>query len=477
MDVDPAVCEFMEIDGDVIIPNGADRNITCQSIWIRAGSLTAGSASAPFTSNLHIQLNGQKRDAGYVFDPSLVGNKIFVVTGKLNLYGVAPATVAAKLTKIANAGDTSITVDANSGWNIGDEIVIAPSFFNSREYERVTITGITGNVVSFTPALAYAHFGDPSVTISNSVGTLDTRASVGHVTRNIKFVSGPDSGWGYTIVVYQMWDGKISRAGQATFNGVEFTLGGQYDTEQASLVLYNNQDTSTAATVVTASSFSYCRSFCIRGYAHYGAVINNNVFYEARKFHFKLLQINTFTVSNNVMMGAIIRPTMTGKEPVACVQLTEVDPSSDNLAINNNICQGSDLNGYVMPFVACSLLTAMPFNNNLAGTTLEVGFLLIRTTNDACLAFSGARVYASKVGHVSQPPNTAQLQITNYIIADSMRGLSLRYGLEGNDRTAYFSNSYITQISRPNCAICYGPGKIDCSGNSAVRMLTVTVNG
>lgn len=120
MDTDPAACEFMEIDGDVIIPNGADRNITCQSIWIRAGSLTAGSAAAPFTNNLNIQINGKKLDPGYVFDAALVGNKLFVVTGKLTLYGVTPATTSAKLTAIASKGTTSITVDAVSGWNIGD---------------------------------------------------------------------------------------------------------------------------------------------------------------------------------------------------------------------------------------------------------------------------------------------------------------------------------------------------------------------
>lgn len=84
----------------------------------------------------------------------------------------------------------------------------------------MTITAITGTTLSFTPALSYTHFGDPSVTISNNIGILDTRASVGHVTRNIKYTSGPDSGWGYSVVVYQMWDGKINRAGQATLSGV-----------------------------------------------------------------------------------------------------------------------------------------------------------------------------------------------------------------------------------------------------------------
>jgi hypothetical protein len=102
---------------------------------------------------------------------------------------------------------------------------------------------------------------------------------------------------------------------------------------------------------------------------------------------------------------------------------------------------------------------------------------LIRTTDDDCLGFSGVRAYACTVGQVCSPPNTAQLQINNSIVADSVRGISLRFGLEGTDRAAYLSNSYITQISRPNCTICYGPGKIDCSGNHAIRMLAVTING
>jgi len=60
-----------------------DRNISCKSIWIRAGSLKAGTSSSPFTHKLNIALYGEKNDAGYVFDDSLVGRKLFVITGKL----------------------------------------------------------------------------------------------------------------------------------------------------------------------------------------------------------------------------------------------------------------------------------------------------------------------------------------------------------------------------------------------------------
>lgn len=110
MDVDPAACGFMQIDGDVIIEDKADRNITCNSIWIRAGSLTAGSVDVPFTHQITIQLNGQKNDPGYTFDPALQGNKIFVITGKLTLYGTSPSTISAKLTQSAFPGDTQIAV-------------------------------------------------------------------------------------------------------------------------------------------------------------------------------------------------------------------------------------------------------------------------------------------------------------------------------------------------------------------------------
>ena len=49
--------------------------------------------------------------------------------------------------------------------------------------------------------------------------------------------------------------------------------------------------------------------------------------------------------------------------------------------------------------------------------------------------------------------------------------------MEGTDRALTFSDSYITQISRPSCTICYGNNKIGCSSNSALRAFTVTING
>ena len=170
MDIDPAECGLMSIDGDVVIEDKFDRNISCQAIWVKAGSITAGSASEPFTHQLTIQLNGQKNDPGYTFDPALQGNKIMVVTGNLNLFGSGPSTVSTRLLESVSAGDTQMTVESVTGWAVNDTIVMAPSFNSAKQHERVQIVSISGTIVTFDPALSYSHYGAANVTISNSIG-------------------------------------------------------------------------------------------------------------------------------------------------------------------------------------------------------------------------------------------------------------------------------------------------------------------
>lgn len=68
---------------------------------------------------------------------------------------------------------------------------------------------------------------------------------------------------------------------------------------------------------------------------------------------------------------------------------------------------------------------------------------------DRCVGFSGVRAYACKIGQISNSEGTNTLRLSNYIIADTFRGVSLRFGLEGTDNSGYLSDSYFIQISRP----------------------------
>lgn len=120
MNIQPATINYLEINGDVYIDDTLDLTISAKNIWIKGGSLNAGSASAPLNHSLTITLNGEKTDVGLTVDPGLTGNKMLVVTGELYLYGKAPATTWSVLTAIAARGATSITVSSSSGWAVGD---------------------------------------------------------------------------------------------------------------------------------------------------------------------------------------------------------------------------------------------------------------------------------------------------------------------------------------------------------------------
>lgn len=113
---------------------------------------------------------GQKNDPGYTFDVALQGSKIFVVSGILALYGYGPTNTMTRLAQTVTPGAFEITVEDASGWKVNDTITIAPSFRSATQYERVQITNIVGNVITFDPPLQFTHYGDNGVTISNSVG-------------------------------------------------------------------------------------------------------------------------------------------------------------------------------------------------------------------------------------------------------------------------------------------------------------------
>lgn len=71
------------------------------------------------------------------------------------------------------------------------------------------------------------------------------------------------------------------------------------------------------------------------------------------------------------MVGALRRPNFSGKELISCYatysplhNLTAVASS-----IKHNLCQGSDLYGFVLPYLPCSFLgSPFPYEDNTAGT-------------------------------------------------------------------------------------------------------------
>ena len=92
--------------------------------------------------------------------------------------------------------------------------------------------------------------------------------------------------------------------------------GGQYDTERTAMQMFNmvGEDDN----IITKSSFHDCKSFCLDIKNGRNIFIENNVFYKGRVFHVRALELYNYKFEDNLMIAATKRPTISGKELIAC---------------------------------------------------------------------------------------------------------------------------------------------------------------
>jgi hypothetical protein len=240
------------------------------------------------------------------------------------------------------------------------------------------------------------------------------------------------------------------------------------------LKLYNTISNKTVQ--IFKSTFHDCKSFCLDIENINNAEIRQNVFYNGRLLLVRANKLKNYIFENNLMVAATKRPTLTTvSEYISCY--TTYDAIHETTAsIRHNLCQGSDNYGFVLPFVPCSLADTPPYDDNTVGSAL-MGWTFNKIPGESCLAGSGAKAYACRIAHIASSPQTITIIFQKFMMADSNRGVTLRFGKEYDDSTAYFRNSYVSAISRPGCSECYGSNATHCNGARGVRMLAVTVNG
>ena len=79
----------VEVNGNLSFLYGQPAVLRTYGLWVRAGTMTVGTESAPFDSTVEIRLHGVKRDeTPFIFSKNISpGNKNIIVTGTLNMFG------------------------------------------------------------------------------------------------------------------------------------------------------------------------------------------------------------------------------------------------------------------------------------------------------------------------------------------------------------------------------------------------------
>lgn len=411
--MDPNPIKYMIVDGALIADDTRDIYITAQSIHIRAGSITAGSSSAPFTHKFTIQVNNTANADTWTIDDMISGNKFFVVTGSLNLYGKPPKTSSTYLTQTALSGDTRIYVASQGGWAIGDNLVLSPSFGKYDEFERVIISAINPDKsINISSPLKYNHFGSPS-SLSYLHGTINVNTQVGHLDRNVKILSGPDRSYGLDLIVYGYWDDKMHWIGSLTLSGVQV--------EGINGVKYQNVLDGSSASSISYSSFASCQTAFADLQGSSQITMTNNIFYHSSGFGVSADSVKTFTFTSNLMIG--VQDSTSG-----CFSTSSgyISPTS-GISIKENFCLGSAGYGFSFPLIKCTDLEENPMGNNTVGSA-KVGFLLNNIkSSDYCKAFSYIKAYGCKIGQIANPTDTSKLILEHFVMVDNERGVTLKF--------------------------------------------------
>lgn len=251
-----AVALSVDIQGSLLsLPTPtASISLTTGNINVgSAGVFKIGTVASPFPAayTCTITLNGAEasrttRTVGGTnlgFTNSGVGRSLQVQPGGVcNLIGTAPTVKRTKLNAHASASATSFTLADSTGWLAGDEIVIGTTdFFGVSTPERLTLaanasgTGITtttGISASRWGLMQYVTDSGMSTTAgtltsppSGTPTTLDERAMVINLTRNIIVQGANDTAWSTSkFGAHCMFMGRTS---DIKLDGVQFRRVGQ----------------------------------------------------------------------------------------------------------------------------------------------------------------------------------------------------------------------------------------------------------
>lgn len=127
LDCATPIFNYVEVRGYLIFDQSQDLLFQAHYIWVK-GKIKIGTQSNPYKFNATIVLHGEKDSPYLVVDQDASGNKMMVVTGGLEWYGTVTNNTWNRLTAIAPAKSTTITVQDTTGWAVGNKIVIAASY-------------------------------------------------------------------------------------------------------------------------------------------------------------------------------------------------------------------------------------------------------------------------------------------------------------------------------------------------------------
>ena len=463
LDTAPVFNEII-INGKVSFDDTNDRELVATRILV-TGDLEIGSAAQPFQHRAAITLVGDQTSPILLVNNYLgdsIGNKVLAVLGNASFHGTPIVNTWTAITATAGVGATSITVaDSVSDWAVGSTIVISSTEYDSKQREQLTITAVSGNKITFTPALVNSHFG--GLVDYSATGNVFFGAKVGLLDRNIVVRGNMTSldvkqMWGAHIVVSEIpATGPTSSylpAGRLDFSYVQLDHVGQSSSSPAVLLHYftgadnpSNEFSVTywsqhppggdvpSALAASVTRMVGCSLSNVYGQGVYAqgainVVLQNNVldttYTNALKFDSSA--VNS-VVTGNLMINAQRAPTdiANNHHPIAAMYMMATP-----LAFSGNVVAGA--NDSALVFTPASCGSTVVFSFEAHSSPMGV-WMLPGLSGSGCVQLNNVKLWKHSYIAVYTVDQDYNLIFFDNVIADSHEGIHFN-GYSGSSGNA-----------------------------------------
>lgn len=345
------------VKGKLIVDLAKNINISTEYIILDGASayFEWGTAANPYNKKGQITLRGSNKTTKI---PGTSINYKAIVAGnnsQLELHGSNKASWT-RLSVNAAAGQNQITVlDNNTGWTVGDQILLVSSRLKATEAEKLTITAVSSDKKTLTlnKNLTYPHIGrkkNYTRAKDGKIWSVEMRAEVGLLSKSIKIqgdASSKDNQFGGHVMIHS--------GAQAHVNSVElFQMGQKTITGRYPFHWHLLQEKGAGQYLKNSSIHtSYNRAITIHGtestlvennfaYDHIG----HGLFLEDGSERFNIIKKNVMVLSKRPKAGEEITPSDNQANEIQNRTPSQFWITNPNNTFEDNVAAGTDGTGF-----------------------------------------------------------------------------------------------------------------------------------